>query len=124
MVVTARTSDGHAEKGLADRVDLLVHNFQRQQLFVLATVVVWTQNEQPGGRELVREFGVAGKRQEITGNMFADQLVQRFVMTKCLDHVVAQTPCIRQRLAAATTCCVGITDDVQPVPCPALGEGA
>ena len=52
VIVAARTSDGHAEEGFADRVDLLVRDFERQQFLVLASVVMRAEHEQARGREL------------------------------------------------------------------------
>src|SRR5207249_1088254 len=56
----------------------------------------------------------------IPRNLFANESIIGSVFIKSANHVIAITPHVCQRIIKPTTLGVSITDNVQPVPAPAL----
>ena len=63
--------------------------------------------------------GISG-RDDIAGNLLAEELPVGFVGVERGDHVVAVAPRVRAQLIALEAVGVGVVRDVEPVPRPAL----
>ena len=123
VIVAAGAADAHAQQGLANHIQLLVHDVHAQQALVLLFVVGWAQHQQTGGNELPAALrgGVVG--QQVARDLLGDELVQRHVIAHGFDDVIAIPPGILERQCAATAGGLREAGGIQPVLRPALGEG-
>ena len=63
------------------------------------------------------------RREEVAGELLAEELVVGLVAVEGVDHPVAVPPGVRQRVVAVLAGGVGVADEVEPVPAPALAVG-
>jgi hypothetical protein len=68
--------------------------------------------------------GIAGARQLIVGQLFADELVVGFIRVKGLDHIVAEMPGVRPVIIEFITAAVGIPRQVEPMAAPSVRRNA
>ena len=77
------------------------------------------QGEVSGGGDLLGVFfsgRLAGE--DVAGDLFVEELVVWDVVVKGVDHVVAVAPRLGQRVIGGITGCIGVADDIEPVPAP------
>ena len=122
MVVTPRTADRQSEKGLADRVDLLIDGID-QQLFLIGRADDFgTHDKEPGRHDVVVPLFLGAEREQIAGQLFGEEPVERLVGVKRVNHVIAKTPGVVVGEVFVRTVGVGITRHVEPVTAPTLSE--
>ena len=110
-----------AEEGARGRVDLLVDHVQHELAVVLGVVGLAAEGEEAGRDQLVGAAAVVLRRQQIAGDLLADELIVRLVGVEGGDDVVAIAPGLgigEVGLAAR----LGEAGHVEPVPPPALAE--
>ena len=79
MVVAAGAGDRQAEEGARGRLDLLVDHVQHELAVVLGVVGLAAQGEEARRDELVGPLAVIVCRQEIAGDLLADEPIVRLV---------------------------------------------
>ena len=57
-------------------------------------------------------------RQQVTGNLFQEELVERHVAIQRVDHPMAITPCMWSYVVLLVTIAVGVAGQIEPVPSP------
>jgi len=142
VVVAAGAAEGHAEERLAERVDLLVDDVhphldlvgfgqdfgsERQEARGDPQVGDRVRDRNPRrigggrgcriGRGQTLEFLLGD---QVAGDLFDDELVDRLVSVERADHVVAIPPGVAMGDVFIQTVGIGIASDVQPVPSPML----
>ncbi len=121
VVVAAGAGDRQPEEGARGRLDLLVDHVQDELPAVLGVVGLAAEGEEPGRDDLVGPLAVVVGRQQVAGDLLADELVVRLVGVERGDGPVAIAPGLgigEVRLAAR----LGEPRHVEPVPAPALAE--
>ena len=117
--MTAGEADAQAEKHLAHRVDHVLMG----QVHVLIDVVAEAagNRQETGGDHAVR-IGLRRtiRRQDVAGDLVADELVIGHVAVERGDDPVAIPPRMGQRMIGVLAGGVGIAHQVEPVPSPAL----
>ena len=81
------------------------------------------EHEEGGGDGLVGFLLVAFVGQEVSGNLFVDEVMEGFVVVECLDDVVPISPCGIEGHVDAAAIGVGVAGKVEPVAAPAFAEG-
>ena len=78
-----------------------------------------SEPQKAGGDECIDVFGRGGfcTGAFVSGELFADETVEGFVVVEGANDVVAVAPHTRTKLVAFIAIGVGIADDVQPEPC-------
>ena len=76
-----------------------------------------------GGDELRVALGRGSRRQEIPGDLLAEELVVGQVAVEGPDHVIAVAPRVRDRVVAVLARGIGIADHVEPLAAPLLSIG-
>ena len=76
MIVAARATRGLAEESFAEGVDLLIDHIEAKLLLILLLVICRAEGEEGGRGELAAALGMVLRGQEITGDLFADELVE------------------------------------------------
>ena len=79
--------------------------------FHLPDEIPWAGREEAGGHDGIRIV----RPHDITGDLFLQKAVVRFVGIEGADDVVAVGPRIRSELVALEAVCVGVVGNVQPV---------
>ena len=116
MIVAAGTVDRQAEEHLAGRRDDVVQLVVAGLLRVGRLVVPQAEAIEAGGDDrLGRDV-----RQLVAGKLLADELVVRLVVVERADDVVAVPPGVWLRPVALEAVGLGVADQVEPVPRPAL----
>ena len=123
VIVAARAADGHAEKGFAEGVELLVHDVHAQHAFVLLLVVRWAESEKSCGGELSAALSGVLCWQKIPRDHLGDHPVERHIIADRLDEVVAEAPRVFKGQRATTARRLRETRKVHEVRGPAFGEG-
>ena len=121
VVVAAGAGDRQPEEGARGRLDLLVDHVQDELPAVLGVVGLAAEGEEAGRDDLLGPLAVVLGREQVAGDLLADELVVRLVGVERGDHPVAVAPGLgigEVRLAAR----LGEPGHVEPVPAPALAE--
>ena len=121
VVVAAGAADGLAEEGLAHRVELFVHHIHFELLLLLLFEVRVAEREERRGDELLLTLGDGAVREQIAGDLLAEEAVVGLVRVEAGDDVVAVAPSLLHHEAAQRER-LGVTHHVQPVPAPTLAE--
>ena len=122
VIMAARAANRHPEKGLAERVELLVHDVHAERVFILLLIVGRAQREKRRRGNLAGLF--IGRRggQEIAGELLADKLVEGQVAVKRVHHIVAVAPRVLEHQGAPAATRFRKARHIEPVPAPALAE--
>ena len=92
VVVTAGAAQGQAHDATADDVDLLVGNVEVHLGLVALGQHLRGDHEETGGDQLPVTLPGRIVRQQVTGNLFANELVVGHVRVEGVDDVVAVSP--------------------------------
>src|SRR5262245_11544088 len=96
MVVTAGAGDSQPEKSLTRNLDLFVHDVIKHLDLVLFGNELWTECEESGGDDAFDVDIVTGRRrQQVSGYLFTNELIEWFIPIECLDHIVPISPGMR-----------------------------
>ena len=146
MIVAARATRAQAEKGLAEVVNRVVN---RQVHLFVARAEAARHSQITGGDDLLlvifgkfvgllffcaRRFGfvffacgqgtVHTRRmmfgEQVTGDLFTDELIVGFVAVERIDHIVAITIGRRHRIIRIIARRVGVARQIKPMPAPLL----
>jgi hypothetical protein len=79
MVVTAGARDRQTEEGARGRLDLLVDDIQDELPAVLGVVGFAAEGEEARRDDLFGPLAVVAGREEVAGDLLADELVVRLV---------------------------------------------
>ena len=123
MIVTAGTAQGHAQEGAAHGVNLFIDHLHAQQFLVLQFIVGGTEHEEAGGGEMFIVLLGAGRREQVTRELFDDEFVEGLVPIERVNHVVTEAPGMLVHEAAPTAAGFGKAGHIQPVPSPAFAIG-
>ena len=118
MVVAAGAGDRESEEGLRDDVDLVVHVADLLVDRVHGLEAVFDHAEVAGAKGGLVEFfrGVDARGfQQVSGELFADELVVGDVGIESADQVVAVAPGLRNGGIAFAAVRIGVADEVHPV---------
>ncbi len=118
VVVAARAAQREAHGRAAQRVERVLDRLVHGGVGIHAEPA--RLRDEPGGHDLAVARRLVGRRQQIAGDLFAQELVVRRVAVEGVDHVVAVQPGLWDRIVAALAGRVGIPGDIQPVAPPPL----
>ena len=122
VIVAARTAERHAEEGGAHFAHLLVHEIDLHLQLVHRHDLDIAQHEKAGRRDRCRALFRRAERQEVAGNLFADETVERLVRIERADDVVAIAPRMFREDVVRRADLIRIASQIEPVPRPALAE--
>ena len=125
VVVAAGAGDGHAEEGFRHHVEAVVHAVALVLADVHGRMHFLAEEPEAGAEDGFVAAGVgvqAGLRDEVAGEVLDDELVVRHVGVEGADDVVAVVVGVRDDWLELVTARLGVTDEVEPVACPALAE--
>ncbi len=119
VIVAAGTAEGETENGLAERVDGVIDSEVEVAGDVEAEAA--RDGEVAGGDDqlaplFLRQLG----RQDVAGDLLAEELVVGFIVVEGIDDVVAIAPGVGDGEVGGLAGRVGIAHDIEPVPSPAL----
>ena len=120
MVVASRTAQSQSHECAANGVDLLVDDVHFHFDRVVLGQHLGTENEKTGSHQPLEVRGVVGRRQQIAGQLLADEVVVWQIAIKSRHHVVAIAPGMSHRHVLVHAVRVGITGDIEPPPPPAF----
>ena len=127
MVVAAGAGDGHAEKRLAEHVDLVVDAVGLIGAGIDGRVLGFAQPPEAGGEDRFVEkemrplFGAAARAgQQVAGQVLADELIVGHVVIESADQVVAILPGVGNCKVELVALRLGVAHHVEPMPRPAL----
>src|SRR5258708_6804157 len=113
--MTARAGNGQAQKSFGDHIDAVVEDVAH----VAVEMVAERQETERSQRAAVRADVYF-----VSGDLFDDELVERFVLVERVDDVVAIGPRVRINgtlaLAIELSLGVRVARDVEPVAAPAF----
>ena len=119
VIVTACAAQAQAQHGLTQRVDRVL---DRQVVIILRV-----ESEAAGDREITggrRAFRVqlarAASREDVPGDLLAQELVVRFVRVEGIDDVIAIAPRERHRVVRSLARSIRVAHDIEPVASPAF----
>ena len=121
VVVAPGAGDGQPEKRLGRRVDLLVHDI----VFLLDRIAL-RQRHRPQREETGRDDsaeidrGAGGRRQQVSGDLLADELVIRQVFVEGVDDVVPVAPRVAEGMIFVDSGGIGEAGDIEPMAPPLL----
>ena len=115
-------AEGHAQEGPAHGVDLFIDEFHAKAFLILKFVIHGAEDEVSAADQLlVASFGrFVGE--EVSGEMFADELVEGFVFVEGFDDVVPEAPGVREDHAASAAAGLGKAGHVEPMPSPSFAK--
>ena len=120
VVVTPRTSKRHAQKSFAgcanDFIQRVGANLSRLCGILISNVVIGSGDEKSGTHSHVRVVVT----KYITRNVFADELVERFVFVDRANDIIAKRPDVVDNDIPLVPDAFPKTNDIQPVPAPAF----
>ncbi len=117
MIVAPRTTDGEAEKALADVVD----DIFIQQVQVVIDVVTESASDRKIAccyNSLVALAGAAFRSNQVASKLQPDELIKRDVSIQAIQNPIAIPPCVRQGPVRVLASRISVSHDVQPVPPP------
>ena len=125
VVVAARAGNRQTKEGLGENIDLIVHDFhlviQRVHRHVAQLDHPQLRRAENGFVQPVRRVETR-LRQQIAGEMFADELVVGQVAVEGANEIVTVTPGHRQFRIALAAVRFAIAHQIHPMPRPALAE--
>ncbi len=92
VVVTSRAADRQPEEGLADRVELLVDHIDQQLIFIRRADHLGPHDEEPGRHDVLVPLLLGAEGEQIAGQLFGEEPVERLVGVERADHIVAIMP--------------------------------
>ena len=120
VVVAAGAADRLGEKRPPDDVHLLVDDVDDHLVDVLLGQHLRAEGQEPGRGEILEPLVVAGRRQQVAGNLLLHEPVVGLVAVERLDDPVAIAERVRVRDVLVQPVRVGVAGDVEPVPAPTL----
>ena len=119
--MAAGTGQRDAHERAGNHVHLFVVDVVEHLGPVLLSQRLRSQRQESGGDDaapvqLTRTPG----RQQVAGNLLADELVVRQILVERFNDVIAIAPCIRVAVVFVVAGGIGIARDVQPVASPLL----
>ena len=122
MVVASCTSNGQTQERFAHLVDLLIDHVDAQLGFVRLDDGQITQYEEPGGNHVPCSLEGVFIGKQVTGDLLADETVERSVSVECPDDVIAIPPRVLGEDVVRRADHVRVARQVQPVPRPPLAK--
>ena len=114
MIVASNTTERHSQKRLTDRIELLVDGIHDQLFAIWFRKNFGTKDQETG-----TGFGfLIAVGEQVTGQLFGDKRIDRFVRIERLDNVIAISPSVSESDIFVEAVRVGISGYVQPVPSP------
>ena len=117
MVMALEAAHGRTEESLPDRVDHIVEVQLTGLRFQNHGRIPWSDAKERACNQKLRVFFVLGLffPELITGNLFDDELVVRFVVVKRARYIVAVSPHVGAFVIVGQSGCIGIACNVQPM---------
>ncbi len=123
MIVATGASEGHAEEGLADFCDLGVDVIRLHFGFVGVHDFDVSDHEEAGGDDIFGMILGGFWGEQVARDLFADELVERFIGVERVDEVIAVAPSVFGVDGVGSAHHVGIPGEVEPVAGPAFSVG-
>ena len=121
VIVAPRATDGLCQEGLAEHVELLVHEIDQHLLLVRLGEDLRAEREEAGRDDVVdRLLPVLRLLEEIAGQLLPDEVVVGKSFVERLDHPVAIAPRVAEGGVLVESVRVGVPRHVEPVPRPSL----
>ena len=121
VIVAAGATERQAEEGAAGGVDGV---FERQvPQFIRGGGIAPGQCQVAGGDDLFVTTGIVGRwvgGEDVAGELFADELIERLVVLEGVEHVVAVEAGFGDGIIGVVAGRVGVAHDVEPVASPAF----
>ena len=125
VVVAARAGNGQAEHRFRDDFDLLVIDVVEHPLLVLLRDRLGAERQKAGSRDAAGiDCAAVLRRQQVAGDLLADEAVIGHVGVERVDYVVAVAPSVRVAVVFVVAGRIGIARDIQPMTAPALAVSA
>ena len=119
MIVAPGTGNRQPQNRLASHIDLLVNNVIKHFDLVLFRHQLRAQRQKPGGNDPGRIDGLSGwRRQQIAGDLLADELVVRHVSIERINNVISIAPGMGIAVILIGPGRIGIARHVQPMAAP------
>ena len=116
MIVAARAADGQAQERCAGGCHAVGHSLYAVLFEVDASFKIAGRiSVKAGGHQLI----LGWIRQQIPGNLFNDELIERQVAIQRVNHPIAILPDLARSVDGVSVG-VGVTGDIQPVASPSL----
>ena len=123
VVVAARTVDRHPQKRPTRRRNEIVEG-RRANILPSRHILITDVVVRPGDEKRAADFSFRPVlTDQIAGEMFDYELIERLVVVERADHVVAKRPEIVDEKIPLETIALTKANDVEPVPPPALAVG-
>ena len=122
MVMAAGAGGGEAEEGPGGEIDLVIDeiHFELETIFFVETF--GAEGEEAGGDSEFVAMGGGSGGEEITGELFADELIVGFIGIERGDDVIAVTPGVGESEIAFFAGGFGVAGEIEPVAAPAFPE--
>ena len=80
--MTPRTTDSQSQKSASRHINLVVDEVHREQLFVAFPEHFGPDRQEPRGNQLLISVLPALSRQQVACQLFANELIERFVVVE------------------------------------------
>ena len=118
MIVAASTRDGQTQKSLTDRINLLIHQIHFELPPISLNMRFWPECKESGGHELIRAFEFVTSREQVTGNLLTNELIEGDIGVERVDDIIAIPLRLRITETGFFPARFGIASDIQPVSTP------
>ncbi len=126
MIVTPCARDRHCLEGLGEDVDLVVDDIQRDpaepDAIVVAGLSQTIESRADDGLVDIELVIDAGVREQVSGDLLANELIVGNVLVESTDHIVAVAPRADDLVVPLISAGLGEANEVEPVPRPLLAE--
>ena len=116
MIVAAGAAERHAQERRCRRAEHVVELLVAIQLEFSRLVVPGAQPEKRGSN-LRFSLGILDL---VAGDLLGEKAVERLILVKGIDDVIAVTPSVWLGVVALVAVRLGVADHVEPMPCPTL----
>ena len=120
VIVASSTSEGHPKKDTTDGIDLLVDDVHAHLRHVHLGQYFRADRKKTGCNQALLAFSIGRRFEQITSDLFRDELVEWLVGVKGLNHIITVSPRVAVSHIFIETVGICIACHVQPVSAPAF----
>ena len=122
VIMATGTADCQPHEGSRCDVDLFINNVSIKLLGVPLIQGLRPQGEKTCGDDVVLGCFLIIGCQEIACNLFTDELIKRFILIECLNHIIPVTPGLGVGAIAFHSGRFSISGYIQPMTSPAFSK--